>query len=447
MDMIKELEAPTKEQRLAALRHIVENGDHGFHSFPRTEEVNNHVHTHYSFSPYYPAHAAFQAAAAGLQAVGSVDHDSIGAAREMEEAGALLAIGSTAGYELRVNYTGTAMQGRRLNNPDSENIGYMVVHGVPATAIEKVEQFLRPVNEARNRRNRRQVEGLNEILREYDVPPLEFDRDVVSLSLAPEGGSITERHILYALSLRLIDLFGKGKELLEALRARFRLEVPGRVAEYLGERENPHYAYDLLGVMKSTFLPRFFIQPDEEEAISVVQAVRFANEIGAIPAYAYLGDVGESPTGDKKAQRFEDAFLDELIPELVRIGFKSITYMPPRNTKEQLLRVQRLAGEAGLMEISGVDINSSRQSFNCPEVMDPTFRHLNDTTWALIAHEKLASQEPRYALFSENNPLAELPIKERLSRYAQLGRSMDKKAPRALIDRAGELLKGEKKNA
>ena len=30
-------------------------------------------------------------------------------------------------------------------------------------------------------------------------------------------------------------------------------------------------------------------------------------------SYAYLGDVGESVTGDKRAQHFEDAYLDELL--------------------------------------------------------------------------------------------------------------------------------------
>lgn len=447
MNMINELEAPTKEERIVALRRIVEEKKYGFGSFPKSEEVNNHVHTHYSFSPYYPAHAAFQAAAAGLQAVGSVDHDSIAAALETEEAAALLGIGSTAGYELRVSFTGTAVEGRRLNNPDSENIGYIIIHGVPRTVVPRVEEFLKPINQARNKRNRRQVESLNVILGDYDVAPLDFDRDVVPLSLAREGGSITERHILYALSLRLIELFGKGAGLLDALESRFDVAPGSKIREYLGDTGNPHYAYDLLGVMKSSFLPRFFIQPDGSEAISVLEAVRFANELGAIPAYGYLGDVGESPTGDKKAQRFEDAFLDELIAELGRIGFKSVTYMPPRNTTEQLLRVQKLAAEAGLMEISGVDINSSRQSFNCPEVMDPTFRHLNDTTWALIAHEKLAAEEPKFALFSADNPLAELSLEERLRRYARLGRSMDKNNPRSLIDRAGELMKGERTNA
>ncbi len=73
--------------------------------------------------------------------------------------------------------------------------------------------------------------------------------------------------------------------------------------------------------------------------------------------------------------------------------------MPPRNTLAQLLRVRGLCAEHGLMEISGVDINSPRQSFNCPEVLKPEFVHLVDATWALIAHEKLQAVDDRYGLF------------------------------------------------
>jgi hypothetical protein len=51
-----------------------------------TGEINNHVHTIYSFSPYTPAMAAWRARAAGLSVAGSVDHDSVAAAAEMLEA-------------------------------------------------------------------------------------------------------------------------------------------------------------------------------------------------------------------------------------------------------------------------------------------------------------------------------------------------------------------------
>jgi len=157
----------------------------------------------------------------------------------------------------------------------------------------------------------------------------------------------------------------------------------------------------------------------------VAEAVRFALGVGAIPCYPYLGDVTDSPTGDKKAESFEDAYLDELFPEVVRLGFRAVAYMPPRNTPAQIARVQRMCASHGLMEISGVDINSPRQSFNCPELMRPEFSHLLGATWALIAHERLADAHERYGLFHPDNPLAALPIAERLAAYAEVGRTLD----------------------
>jgi hypothetical protein len=41
---------------------------------------------------------------------------------------------------------------------------------------------------------------------------IRFDRDVLAISEAAQGGSVTERHILYALALKLIQAFGKGPD-------------------------------------------------------------------------------------------------------------------------------------------------------------------------------------------------------------------------------------------
>jgi hypothetical protein len=193
----------------------------------------------------------------------------------------------------------------------------------------------------------------------------------------------------------------------------------------LSDPANTHYLYDLLGVLKSELLPKIYILPDEKECIPAEHVTSFAKSISAIPAYAYLGDVRESPTGDKKAEKFEDDFIEELFAKLSGMGFRAVTYMPPRNTQEQLRTLRRLSAEQGLMEISGVDINSSRQSFNCPEVLREEFRHLLDTTWALIAHERLASVDERYGLFSERNPLASAALTQRIAFYASLGKKLD----------------------
>jgi hypothetical protein len=167
-----------------------------------------------------------------------------------------------------------------------------------------------------------------------------------------------------------------------------------------------------------------YIQPDRAECGPVADAVRFAESAGGIPCYGYLGDVTDSPTGDKKAESFEDGFLDELFVEVTRLGFRAIAYMPPRNTPAQLVRVQSLCAAHGLMEISGVDINGPRQSFNCPELLWSEFSHLLGATWALIAHENLADADERRGLFSPDDPLADRPLAERLAAYAEIGRTI-----------------------
>ena len=169
------------------------------------------------------------------------------------------------------------------------------------------------------------------------------------------------------------------------------------------------------------------------------EAVAFANRIGAIAAYAYLGDVAESPTGDKKAEHFEDSFLEELLDLLVEIGFKAVTYMPPRNTKEQMARLQRLAQERGLMEISGADINSSRQSMNCPELLESEARHLVDAAWAPVPTRRAAPMSA--TALQQREPVCRTEsFRERIACYAQAGRAMDPTDPQTVVTAFEELL-------
>lgn len=392
-------------------------------------EINNHIHTIYSFSPYTPSMASWRARAAGLSVVGSVDHDSVGAARELLEASAILGIGSTVGFEVRVSLQNSPFGDRKINNPDSAGIIYMTVQGIPRTALPRAEAFLAPIGRARAARNRRTVEAISKLLVTSGFGALDYDRDVLPLSKAGEGGSVTERHILAAAAVSLVRRFGKGPDLVVGLASTLGIKAPARLAEWLSNPDNSYYLYDLLGLLKAGFLDRVFVQPDKAECPPAAEVIAFAREIGAIPAYAYLGDVADSPTGDKKAEKFEDDYLDELVPWLAELGYQAITYMPPRNSPAQLGRLRALCERCGLMEISGVDINSPRQSFNCPEVLAPSMSRLIDTTWALVAHEKLSGLESRYGLFSPKNPLSAQSLDERIDAYARIGRLLDPRHP------------------
>ncbi len=422
------------EQRLAAVRALGESVKDGV---TQTEEVNNHVHSSYSFSPYSPTMIGVKAAQAGLQTVGIMDHDSVSGAAEFLHACKAVNIASTTGFEMRVNMDGTGVQGRKTNNPDEANISYIAIHGVPETKLSEFRAFLEPIHAARIKRDREEVKKLNALLAEFGAPCVDFDTDILACSEAANGGSVTERHILYALALKLIDAHGRGQALIDFVENRMHITLAEKLRAQLLDVGNPHYAYDLLAAFKSSLVSEFFLKSGYDECISVYEAVKFANDMGAIPAYAYLGDVGDSATGDKKTEKFEDDFLDDLVPELTTIGFKAITYMPPRNTKKQLLRLQKLCRENHLMEISGVDINSSRQSFNCPILLEPEFAHLADAAFALIAHEKLAAVDPRLAFFSPDNPLVSLSLGERIEEYSDIGRRIDHRRPEEAIKLTG----------
>ncbi len=414
------------------------------------EESNNHIHTIYSFSPYAPAAAALGAWKAGLTVAGSVDHDSLAGAAEMRAACALLGLGAVTGFEIRAflhspeevaaGGAAAAFASRKINNPDSAGIIYMTVQGVPVQAAEKVAAFLAPVRERRLARTAAMAGRANGILEAAGLAPFDFERDVVGRSKYAQGGTVTERHLLAAMAEALIAGFGLGEALAAGLESKLGLALKPKTSATLSDPANPYLVYDLLGLLKAEFLPSFFIQP-ADECVLARDACAFARSIGAIPAYAYLGDVGESPTGDKKAEKFEDDFLPELFVELKEIGFLAVTYMPPRNTAAQLARMRELCREYGFMEISGVDINQPRQSFNCPELRRPEFAHLNAATWAMVAHEALSAANPDLGLFAKANPYAALGLEERIALYAKAGADLGRAGIDARVA-AERLLKG-----
>ena len=202
-----------------------------------------------------------------------------------------------------------------------------------------------------------------------------------------------------------------------------KLALSSKVEAHLLEKDNPFALYDLLGWVKSDLISKFYVDADDELP-DVREALDIANEIGAISAYAYLGDVGSSVTGDKRAQKFEDDYLDELIPYIKELGFKAVTYMPSRNTRAQLDRLRALCEKYELFQISGEDINSPRQSFICEAQRDPSFRNLVESTWALIAHEWRSTVDAQNGLFSTESVKKWPDLNERVRVFALEGRKL-----------------------
>jgi len=419
-EYIENLNDDSLETRLGALRKLAEGIEKGILERPeKTGYVNNHIHTTYSFSPYSPTKAIWMAYNSGLTTAGIMDHDSIAGAREFIEAGRIIGIATTIGVECRVDFSDTPLNGRRINNPDQNSIVYMALHGVPHTQIDAVQEFFAPYTKERNKRNREMTERINDIMKPYGIR-IDFDKDVIPISRSNEGGSITERHLLFALAKKLVKRYGKGKELVSFLKGDLNLPIKPRIEKYLLDPENDFYEYDLLGVLKSDMVEKFYIDATDE-CPDVRDVIEFSKKIGAISAYAYLGDVGDSVTGDKKTQKFEDDYIELLFEVLYDLGFNAVTYMPSRNTLAQLKRVKDLCEKFGFFQISGEDINSPRQSFICEALQKEEFKNLVDSTWALIGHEKAATLDITDGMFAEKIINKYPDLGKRIEIYKELG--------------------------
>ena len=378
--ILEKLNAPTKQARLANLQALVKAAD-----FPPAvpQYINNHIHTTYSFSPYSPTAAVYAARMEGLCTAGIIDHDSISGAREFLEAAALIGMPVTVGMECRASMDGTAMQGKRTNNPDQLGVSYMTIQSVPHDRIEEVNAFFAPYRAARGVRNRKMVARINALLSGIE---LDYDRDVLPLSEAMEDGGVTERHLMYALAIAMVKKAGKGQPMVDYL-ASIGLRLSEKQTVQMLDTAYPFYEYDLLGILKSAFVPKIYINATDE-CPNVCDVAALCARVDALLCYAYLGDVTASVTGDKKAQKFEDDYLDDVIACIKDCGIRAVTYMPTRNTPEQLARLRRLCEENGLFQVSGEDINSPRQSFVIRAMENPLFSNLIDATWKLIQHEK-----------------------------------------------------------
>ena len=378
--ILDKLNASTKQERLDNLKEILQST-----AFPPAvpEYINNHIHTTYSFSPYSPTASVYAARMEGLCTAGIIDHDSISGAEEFLEAAEIVGMPVTIGMECRVSMDGTRLHGRRTNNPDQVGVSYMTIQSVPHDQIDTLTEFFRPYRAARHARNKEMIQKINALIPDAN---LDYEKDVLPLSMAHEEGGVTERHLMYALALRLIALVGKGESMVQKL-GELGLTLSEKQEKQMLDTQYPFYAYDLLGILKSAFVPKIFIDATTE-CPKLRDVVALCKKVDAYLCYAYLGDVGDSVTGDKKAQKFEDDYLEDVFECLKEEGVTAVTYMPTRNTEAQLTRLRGLCEQYGMFQISGEDINSPRQSFVIKAMENPMFSNLIEATWKLIEHEK-----------------------------------------------------------
>jgi hypothetical protein len=406
-DYIKMLDDENRVNRLKAVIKLKEAAGER-HNEGR--DINNHIHTKYSFSPYFPAKAAWLAYEAGLSTAGIVDHDSVAGVPEFIEAAGVLGLPVTTGFEVRASLKGTRMEDMRLNNPDQKGNAYITLQGLPHNRLDYINNKLKPYRQHRLERVREMAEHIKALVLPYGIG-YDFEKDVLPLTCFNEGGTITERYLLYALA--------KGIKLVEYLSSELRLKIPEMIKGYLLVTGNPYYIYDILGLLKAEFLDKIYI-PGGLDCPPVEEMVLLARETGAFITYCYLGDQGNSATGDKKEAKFEDDRLEEIISAFKDIGFNAVAYMPTRNTNAQISRLKGICGKHQMFEICGEDINQPRQKFICEKMREPLYADAYDNTFALIGHEYMITKYGTSAGMTS----AGVPLKKKVEEFGRIGKEL-----------------------
>ena len=424
MDIMTTLNtADSCEKRLSALRQLRQDYEKGTLPAPElADNVNNHIHTIYSFSPYSPAGAVFSAWKSGLSTAGIMDHDSVAGCREFIEAGSIFELAVTVGFECRCSVADSPFESKYINNPDQRGIIYASCHGIPHQNIYKAQYWLDPYRLRRVQRITAMADNINRLLPLSGIQ-LDAQSDILPISQFANGGSVTERHLLCALARKIIAACSSGKEVAVFLHKQLGMQLSEKNLQTVENKyHEEYYEYYLLGILKGELTSRFYIEATGE-CPDIREFLDFTRSIGAIPAYPYLGDVGDSVTGDKKTQEFEDSFLDQLVPWLKDTGFRALTYMPTRNTEQQLQRLIGMCSQYDLFQICGEDINTPFQSFICEALRSQGYKHLIQSTWALIGHERAATLDEQDAMFSVKTIQRYPDLEQRIQHFAELGRA------------------------
>lgn len=346
--------------------------------------ISHHIYTTYSFSPYTPSKAAFMGYMSGLDTIGIIDRDSVSGAKEFLAACDMLGIAATFGAESLVNFGSTSLKDIQLNCAEQPSLGFCVLHGIPHQSIERFTGYFEYYAEKRTERLKKMADKYNELLKEYGLT-LDFEKDVAALGTVSDGGVLTEEHLLLAVANKILEKYDKGNDTVEFLLGELELELSDDQKKYLKDTFNPGYELDMVDVLRQDLLP-MWVDADEE-CPDVREFAKISKETGAILAYSYVGT--------------ENVPADELLSILKSLGFNGITYEPTKLSSEQLGEIQKLCVKYDLMQISGEFVNRPRQPFAAAEANTDAFEYLKDTSWAIIGHEKAASVNEEFGMFSK----------------------------------------------
>lgn len=371
------------------------------------------IHTDYSFSPFTPALSAYLARRNGLAFAGISDHDTLAGAEEFCRAADIFGLQPCVGVQLRARIYANA--GIRLNDMYENDVAFVSVRGLPRSRIKALDKALSKVRSERVARDRKMVERLNARFKKFGIC-LNFEDDVLKRTRYKEGGSVTERHILYALAIKLVGMFGDAERLENFLTGTLGMTVDDDTRMKL-DFASPYLAHDLVGLLKDEV--KFFYVP-ATDALSAEEAVALAHENGALVTYNYVGKRSAS-TGDEE---FEGDNTKAIIERLGGLGFDAIEIVPGGD-EERENELFALAKEAGMFVLPYRDVNSPRVDVAVKGSSKDAVLERN--MWAVVGNGKSADLDIKGGIKTANFGGGSVDLDARLELFAAIGKLENRK--------------------
>ena len=323
-----------------------------------TQRANPFVRSVYSFSNQSPSMMAYLAYKSDLGLIGLFDMESLEGVKEFKKGCKLFGIEACVGVDVQVN--------PHIADSISSNSGII---GVADRYLKQADKFLKPYREKHRERVAEMVDRINKKIKALGIK-ISFIYDVYSISKYIRGGTITEKHVWFAFSKKLIHTYGKGEALIEKIKSV--CELTDMDITLMSDTTNPFYEYDLARILKIAF--RFDQNPHADHK----DIINFAHSINALALYELrFGSNGREA---------------EIVNEVKAEGYDVLAFDPRVMLDEQVKSLVELCFKAEIFALPLEIIDFPRKKFDTSISDKDLTSRLEKIAWAIAGHQTMVAK-------------------------------------------------------
>ncbi len=352
------------------------------------KEICLHYASKYYYSSCTPSFCAYAGYRAGFFGVGINDYASLKGYKEFRKASRILKIPYTYGYHLAC---------KPLFNEERAIVyGYGVCYDVSS----KLNKDLEVYREKQKELSFKYLQKLNSRLSKYKIQVSK--KDVLKQSLYNKGGVLSEKHVFNCFAEKIIDKYGKGKDMIDFIVKIFKIEKDDKNLAFLLNSQNDFFIDDLTKIL----FKRRDVFGIKEDFTTVDEIIALNKKYGAISSYKI------------KPMKFTIEELESMCALLKEKGFNAVTFDDRKIHNEKLDELNEFFLSKDLMPISLYRMGMPRQTGRATKMADVLF----DTALAVIGNSISTAYSVSDGMFAITTVQKCPNLKKRIELFKNVGR-------------------------